>query len=214
MERVVGCILAGGLSSRLGGGDKGLLDCGGETLLARVISRLAPQVGPLILNANGDPARFGAFGLPVVPDPLPDHPGPLAGILAALEWAAAYVPDAVFVATAAADTPFFPDVLVDALRDEAASSTAIVLAASEAGRHPTFGLFPVALAADLRAFLEAGETRKVTAWIDRHRAATVRFPPLRLGDSLIDPFFNVNTPADLDAARSIATLIASRDGEP
>lgn len=210
---VVGCILAGGLSTRLGGGDKALADCGGRSLLDRVIAAVAPQVGPLILNANGDPARFAHTGLAVVPDGLPDRPGPLAGILAALDWTAANVPEAAFVATVAADTPFFPAVLVEALADEVAGGSTIVTAASDAGRHPVFGLFPVALRDDLRTFLAAGTTRKVTAWIDRHPVATVRFPPLRLGDALVDPFFNVNTPADLDAARTIAALIESRAAE-
>lgn len=212
IDAPVGCILAGGLSTRLGGGDKSLADCGGRPLLARVIDRFAPQVGPLIINANGNPARFSAFGRTVVPDTIAGHPGPLAGILAALDWTAENVPDASYVVTAAADTPFFPEILVEALRDQLSGPDMIVTAASEAGRHPVFGLFPMSLRADLRAFLAEGSTRKVTAWIDTHRVATVHFPPLRLADTVIDPFFNVNSPADLDVARSMAALMASRAG--
>ncbi|MBC7799638.1 MAG: NTP transferase domain-containing protein, partial [Gemmatimonadaceae bacterium] len=87
-----GVILAGGLARRMGGGDKALRIVGGQTVLARTIARLSPQVAPLILNANGDPARFGEYGLPVVADGLPDHPGPLAGVLAGMEWAAEHAP--------------------------------------------------------------------------------------------------------------------------
>jgi molybdenum cofactor guanylyltransferase/molybdopterin-guanine dinucleotide biosynthesis protein MobB len=203
-DTVVGCILAGGQSSRMGGGDKGLKTLAGRPMLARVVERLGAQTTALVLNANGDPARFSDFGLPVVPDSIEGFAGPLAGVLAGLDWAAENHPDAAFVATAAADTPFFPDVLVEALLDEAGSPETVVLAASDEGRHPVFGLWPVALRADLRAFLEKGETRKVLAWVDRHRNATVKFPPLRVGDGLVDPFFNVNTPAELAEAERIA----------
>jgi len=208
-DAVVGCILAGGRSSRFGGGDKCLAMLGGVSLLDRVAATLAPQVGAMVLSANGDPARFARHGLPVLPDGVGDFAGPLAGLLAALDYAAAERPDAAFVATVAADTPFFPDVLVDALLDEAAGRTTVAVAASESGRHPVFALVPVALREDLRAFLAAGATLKVGAFLDRHAPAVVRFPPLSLGDVLVDPFFNINTPADLDAARTVAALIDS-----
>ncbi len=203
-DQVVGCILAGGQSSRMGGGDKGLRPIAGRPMIARVAERLGEQVGAVVLNANGDPARFAGLRLPVVADPVEGFAGPLAGVLAGLDWAAEYRPEAVFVATAAADTPFFPDVLVDAMLDEAATADTVVLAASDEGRHPVFGLWPVALREDLRAFLARGETRKVLAWVERHPHATVRFPPLRAGDRLVDPFFNVNTPVELEEAERIA----------
>lgn len=196
-ERILGVILAGGLARRMGGGDKCLLDLGGEPILARVIRRLAPQVSGLALNANGQAARFAAFGLPVLPDTEPDHPGPLAGVLAGLDWAAQE--GATRIVTVAADTPFFPATLVATL---AQAGQGIVLAASPDPakglmRHPTFGLWPVALQADLRAALRAG-TRKIVAWTDAHGAATAAFPMVPH-----DPFFNLNRPEDMLRAKQI-----------
>lgn len=185
----------------MGGGDKGLLPLGGVTLIERVIERLAPQCAGLAINANGDPARFARFGLPVVADPLPDFPGPLTGVLAGLELAAEEGTDAVV--TAAADTPFLPRDLVARLQDAACpNSVAIALAASpdEGGmmrRHPTFGLWRTSLREDLRAALLGGQ-RRVAAWADRHGAATAPFPA-----GSCDPFFNVNTPEDLMRAEAI-----------
>jgi molybdopterin-guanine dinucleotide biosynthesis protein A len=193
----LGLILAGGRATRMGGGDKGLLRLGGRTLLERVVDRVSPQVEGLALNANGDPARFARFGLPVLADPLPGFPGPLAGVLAGLDWAAAQ--GANDVVSVAADTPFFPPDLVPRLlmaRDEAA--VPIALAATPGPeRHPTFGLWPVALRDDLRAALEGG-LRKVVDWTDRHGAASAVFP---VGG--YDPFFNVNTPEDLAKAEAM-----------
>jgi molybdopterin-guanine dinucleotide biosynthesis protein A len=193
----LGLILAGGRATRMGGGDKGLLRLGGRTLLERVVDRVSPQVEGLALNANGDPARFARFGLPVLADPLPGFPGPLAGVLAGLDWAAAQ--GANDVVSVAADTPFFPPDLVPRLlmaRDEAA--VPIALAATPGPeRHPTFGLWPVALRDDLRAALEGG-LRKVVTWTDRHGAASAVFP---VGG--YDPFFNVNTPEDLAKAEAM-----------
>lgn len=199
MATIVGVILAGGLATRMGGGDKGLLPLDGGTLVDKVIARLAPQCGTLALNANGDPSRFATFGLPVIADPVAEYPGPLAGILAGLDWAASQGAD--MVVSAAADTPFLPHDLVERLRAQAeATGAKIVLAASpdDTGtlrRHPTFGLWSASLQEDLRAALERGE-RKVVAWADRHGAATVRFE----ADG-VDPFFNINTPDDLAKAR-------------
>ncbi len=192
-------ILAGGQARRMGGGDKCLLDLGGQTLLDQVIARLSPQAGPLAINANGDPQRFAAIGLPVVADSFPGFAGPLAGVLAAMEWAAGL--DAAQVVTVAGDTPFFPRDLVARLQQ--AAGDGIALAATDTPdkglrRQPTFGLWPTALRDDLRAALKAG-TRKVVAWTDRHAAATARFDA---GDS--DPFFNVNTPEDLALARELS----------
>ena len=195
-----GVILAGGLATRMGGGDKGLRTVAGLPLLDRVIARLAPQCFPLALNANGDPARFAEYGLPVLADSVAGHPGPLAGVLAGLDWAAGFGADAIV--TCAADTPFFPADLVARLR-EAAGPSGLALAASrdDAGklwRQPTFGLWPVALRDDLRSALEEG-LRKIVLWTDRHEAGTAIFD---IGAH--DPFFNVNTPDDIVEAERIA----------
>lgn len=198
---IPGVILAGGQSRRMGGGDKTLLPLGGQTVLGRVIDRLRPQVGAMMLNANGDPERFAAFGLPVLPDTLPDHPGPLAGVLAGLDWAAGA--GASRIVTVAADTPFFPLDLVATLAAAAeAESQPIALAATpleggRGGRHPVFGLWPVSLRGDLRAALEGG-TRKIVAWADQHGTATARF-----SDTPFDPFFNINTAEDIARAETI-----------
>ena len=179
----------------MGGGDKGLLPLGDGTILDRVVRRLRPQVSALALNANGDPARFAAFDLPVLPDEVAGYPGPLAGVLAGLDWAAGQ--GARAMVTAAADTPFFPTDLVARLT--AAGEVPFALAATrEDGcihRHPTFGLWPVALREDLRAALAEG-LRKVVLWTDRHGAATAVFDDPRA-------FFNVNTPDDLATARTM-----------
>ncbi|HSF63607.1 MAG TPA: molybdenum cofactor guanylyltransferase MobA [Paracoccaceae bacterium] len=194
-----GVILAGGRATRMGGGDKGLRVVGGLRLIDHVIARLAPQCGPLAINANGDPARLAEFGLPVLPDTLADHPGPLAGVLAGLDWAAAI--GATAIVTAAADTPFFPADLVARLQ-AATGPEGLALAASpdDTGRlqrHPTFGLWPVALRHDLRAALEGG-LRKIVLWTDAHGAGTAEF-----ASHPFDPFFNVNTPEDIALAESL-----------
>lgn len=201
MGAIPGVILAGGLATRMGGGDKGLVAFGEATLLDHVVARLAPQCGALALNANGDPARFARLGLPVLPDPLPDFPGPLAGVLAALDWA--FEKGAEAVVTAAADTPFFPADLVDGLIAAAREKGGLLALAGspdEAGimrRHPTFGLWPTALREDLRRTLLEGR-RKVVAFADRHDAATAVF-----ASRPFDPFFNINTPEDLVRARTL-----------
>jgi len=187
-------ILAGGQATRMGGGDKGALLLGGMSLFDRVIDRIGPQCGRLAINANGDPARFGEYDLPVLPDSLPDYPGPLAGVLAGLDWAAEL--GATHMVSVAADTPFFPLDLVERLQRAAQKAdTPIALAAThEAGRlmrQPTFGLWPVALRADLRAALEQG-LRKVVLWTDKHGAASALFAE--------EAFFNINTPEDLAEA--------------
>lgn len=195
-------ILAGGLSSRMGGGDKVLLELNGQPLLAHVIARLAPQVGPLAISANGDPARFARFGLPVLADSLPDFPGPLAGILAAMDWAAGL--GAASVLTAAGDTPFPPHDL--AARLQAAGAQGLALAADrdsagEARLHPTFGLWPTALREDLRAALAEG-LRRPRQWAARHQAGTAIFDGP-------EPFFNINTPADLAHASAASANVPS-----
>lgn len=201
MTKIMGVILAGGRSTRMGGGDKGLLRLGDVTLLGHVHARLAPQCAELAINANGDPARFSDFGLPVLADTLPDYLGPLAGVLAGLEWAAEEGADAIV--TAAADTPFLPRDLVARLSDAAAQKKVpIALAASpdEAGslrHHPTFGLWPVGLREDLHAELSGG-LRKIMLWAERHGTATALF-----ASAPFDPFFNVNTPQDMVRANAI-----------
>ncbi len=189
-----GIILAGGQARRMGGGDKGLLAIGDRTMLDHVIERLAPQVAELALNANGDETRFAEFGLPVLADPVAGRAGPLAGVLAGLDWAADR--EVANIVTAAADTPFLPTDLVTRLLDAAVDQgRQIALASTATGLHPTFGLWPVALRDDLRTALSEG-VRKVVDWTDRHGVARAEFP---VGE--FDPFFNVNTPEDLDRAQ-------------
>ncbi|MGK7752901.1 MULTISPECIES: molybdenum cofactor guanylyltransferase MobA [unclassified Roseovarius] len=209
MSKPLGVILAGGLATRMGGGDKGLLPLGDGTILDQVIARLGPQVSGMALNANGDPERFANLGLPVLPDPLPDFPGPLVGVLAGLDWAATQ--GAETIATVAADTPFFPKALVAHLAETAKDMPhPLVLAATPRGadektksmsrsgliRHPTFGLWPVALRDDLRAALQDG-LRKVVLWTEKHGGREALF------DIPGDPFFNVNTPEDLARAQDM-----------
>lgn len=199
MSLTLGVILAGGQATRMGGGDKGLREVAGRPLLAHVIDRLAPQVDAIVLNANGDPARFAAYGLPVVADSLPDWPGPLAGVLAGMDWAAAQ--GATAVVSVAADTPFFPRDLVGRLHAAAGRSGLALAATREDGklwRHPTFGLWPVALRDDLRAALQNG-LRKVVQWTDAHQAGSAEF-----GTVPFDPFFNINTPEDIAMAENLA----------
>ncbi|MFB9151332.1 molybdenum cofactor guanylyltransferase MobA [Roseovarius ramblicola] len=205
MSVPLGVILAGGQATRMGGGDKGLLPLGEGVILDRVIARLAPQVAAVALNANGDPARFAGFGLTVLPDPIADYPGPLAGVLAGLDWAAGE--GAETIVTVAADTPFFPRDLVARLALAAEGMAhPLVLAATPRGaeetksmssggqvRHPTFGLWPVALRDDLREGLKDG-LRKIVLWTDRHGGREALFDD---GDA----FFNVNTPEDLALAQ-------------
>ena len=209
MTPPLGVILAGGLATRMGGGDKGLLQIGGQSLLARVRDRLEPQVSGLALNANGDTVRFADLGLPVVADSIDGFAGPLAGVLAGLDWAAGQGADSIV--TAAADTPFFPTDLVARLVEASEGQThPLVLATtprtgeelksggrSKVNRHPTFGLWPVALRDDLRAALKDG-LRKVVLWTDQHGGREALFDA-----TPFDPFFNVNTPADLTRAEEL-----------
>ncbi|SDF30307.1 molybdenum cofactor guanylyltransferase MobA [Limimaricola pyoseonensis] len=194
IEAPPGMILAGGLSRRMGGGDKGLLPLGGRPLLAHVIARVAPQVPRLALNANGAAARFAGFGLPVRPDPLPGHPGPLAGVLAALDWAAET--GAPWVLTVPADTPWLPGDLVPRLILASESADGLALAESDGRVHPVCGLWPVRLRDPLRAALADG-TRRIGDWAQAQGAALARFPA-----GTPEPFANINTPADLAAAEA------------
>lgn len=192
----LGVILAGGQSTRMGGGDKSLLQLGDRPILQHVLDRLRAQVDLVALNANGDPARFAAYALPVIPDTVNGFAGPLAGVLAGLDWAATH--DATHIVTAAADTPFFPNNLVSVLTLACETQgKPIALARTGNGRHPTFGLWPVALREDLRGALDAG-VRKVVQWTDSHGTAMADFT-----DDRFDPFFNVNTPDDLKRAEQL-----------
>jgi molybdopterin-guanine dinucleotide biosynthesis protein A len=202
-QSVTGVILAGGLSSRMGGGDKGLLDLAGRPMLAHVVERLAPQVGRIVVNANGDPARFARFALPVVADSVPDFAGPLAGVLAGMRWSRANAPAARWIATAAGDAPLLPRDLVQRCRSALQGrGDAIALAQSAGELHPVIGLWPVALADDLEAQLDAG-VRKVLAWTGRHGTVPVPFPFVGLGGRSLDPFYNANTPDELDDLRAV-----------
>jgi len=210
MTQPLGVILAGGLATRMGGGDKGRLQVGGESLLARVVDRIAPQVAGLALNANGDPQRFDDLGLPVIADTIDGFAGPLAGVLAGLDWAAEQ--GASSIVTVAADTPFFPQDLAERLLAAAEGQrNPLVLATTprtgeetlksgggrRVNRHPTFGLWSVELREDLRGALQNG-LRKVVLWTDQHggREALFEAEPF-------DPFFNVNTPEDLARAEAL-----------
>ena len=195
---VVGVLLAGGQSRRMGGGDKNLRLLGGRPILDRVIERLQPQVGRLILNANGDPGRFARTGLPVVPDSVEGFVGPLAGVLAGLDWAAANVPSAMWIVTAATDAPFLPADLVARLVVATEEGAELVCAASHGQPHPVIGLWAVRLREDLRRAVVEEGLRKVDAWTARHRLAVVDFPAFP-----VDPFFNINSPEDLAAAERL-----------
>ncbi len=206
----VGLLLAGGRSSRMAsafagatGGDKGLLDLEGVPMMAHVIARLAPQVEQMVINANGDPTRFASFGLPVVADSIEGYAGPLAGILAGLQWAKTNAPQATHVASVSTDAPFVPSNLIERLTAAlTARHAGIPLAASGGELHPVIGLWPVALADDLEAALTSG-TRKVLKWTDTHGTLPVEFPFEDYGGTRVDPFFNANTPDELDQARKL-----------
>lgn len=201
--RVVGLLLAGGQSRRMGGGDKALRPLGGISLLERVIERLGPQVEALVLNANGDPARFAKFALPVVADSVPDFAGPLAGVLAGLDWTAARRADCPFIVSVATDAPFLPADLVTRLTTELEAAGADLACAASAGRaHPVFGLWPVRLREDLRRAVLDDGVRKVDEWTARYRLVTVPF-----ADRPIDPFFNANRPEDLAAAAELLKAV-------
>jgi molybdenum cofactor guanylyltransferase len=201
-EAIPGVLLAGGLARRMGGGDKPMRQIGGRSILDRVIARLKPQCGELILNANGDPARFARFGLPVIPDTVEDFPGPLAGILAALDWAAAHRPGVSIVLSAAADCPFLPRDLVARLNQALVNEDAqLAVAASGGQSHPVIGLWRVALRDELRHALVQDNIRRVDRWTARYKLATVAWPTAPL-----DPFFNANTIEDVAEAERLAEL--------
>lgn len=201
---IVGVLLAGGKSSRFRAGDKALAMLAGKPLIERAAERLAPQVDALVLSANGNPSRFSFLGLAVVADcaELGALSGPLAGLLAGMEWAKATHPHARYVVTAAADTPFFPANLVTKLAETAIATGTPAIAASSGGVHPVFGLWPVSLASTIRAHLHAGK-RKALAFAREQDAAEVLFPPAPIGGAFLDPFFNINRQEDFAEAESV-----------
>jgi molybdopterin-guanine dinucleotide biosynthesis protein A len=197
-----GVLLAGGLARRMGGGDKPMRQIAGRTILDRVIARLEPQCEELILNANGDPTRFATFGLPVIADTVENFPGPLAGILAALDWVAINRPDVEFMLSAAADCPFLPRDLVARLhRARAEQNAQLAVAASGGQSHPVIGLWCVALREDLRHALVVEDVRKIDRWTARYRLATETWPA-----EPFDPFFNANTMDDIAEAERLAEM--------
>lgn len=203
MDGIAGVILAGGLSRRMGGGDKTLLVLGGRPLLSHVISGLGRQVGPIALNANGDPARLRSFGLPVVSDTIEGFAGPLAGVLAGMEWARQK--DGVkALVSVAGDTPFFPDNLVAELANATKGRLdRIVIACSGGRRHPVFALWPLSLRDPLSTFLTEKNDRSVAAFAASHHAVEQDYPLETFGTMTADPFFNINTPEDLAKAETL-----------
>lgn len=198
---VAGVLLAGGLSRRMGGGDKCLRALGGKPILAHIIERAAPQVDKLVLNANGDPARFKGFGLPVAADVVEGYAGPLAGVLTGLDWAAANAPGARWLASFACDAPFFPMDMVERMLAAAEAAGADMSCAVTHGRsHPVFGLWPLALRDDLRRAMLEEEMRKVDLWTARYKLVEVDFPDVDTAKGPLDPFFNTNRPEDLEEA--------------
>jgi molybdenum cofactor guanylyltransferase len=196
----LGLVLAGGLARRMGGGDKARIRIGGTTILQRVLACIRPQCTAIIINANGNPARFGDVGLPVVADSVPDFAGPLAGILAGLDWAAANEPDTEWIASVPGDCPFLPKNLVARLY-EARTAAGVPLACARSGewRHPVVALWPVKLRDDLRHALVDEDLHKIEIWTARHGIAFADWPA-----EPIDPFFNVNTPEDAAKAEALA----------
>jgi molybdopterin-guanine dinucleotide biosynthesis protein A len=199
--KIAGVLLAGGQSQRMGGGDKNLRLLGGKPMLAHVIERAKPQVDALVLNANSDPQRFAAFGLPIVADSVTGFAGPLAGVLAGLDWTAAHLPEAEIVASFATDAPFFPRDLVRRLAVALEEGGFDLACAQSNGQaHPVFGLWSVALREALREALDGG-LRKVDRWTARFKLVEVEFPT-----APVDPFFNANRPEDLAEAERLVAL--------
>lgn len=201
----LGLLLAGGLARRMGGGDKPLHTIAGRSMLAHVIERLSSQCSGLLLNANGDPVRFADYGLPIIADDVPDFAGPLAGILAGLDWLATNRPETEWLVSVAADTPFIPRDLVarlHAAREEA--GVPLACAASGGRTHPVIGLWPVSLRQDLRHALMVEDERKVSRWAARHGVAMAEWPA-----EPVDPFFNANQPDDLAEAERLYAMLGN-----
>ena len=196
----LGLVLAGGLARRMGGGDKARIRVGGATILERVLARVTPQCSRIIINANGDPARFADTGLSVVADGVPDFAGPLAGILAGLDWAVANAPQSEWLASVPGDCPFLPKNLVTRLHEaRIAAGAPLACARSGEWRHPVVAIWPVTLREDLRRALLDEDLHKIELWTARHGIGIADWPA-----EPIDPFFNVNTPEDAARAETIA----------
>jgi molybdenum cofactor guanylyltransferase len=207
MLPTLGLVLAGGLARRMGGGDKARIEIGGRSILQRVLDCLEPQCRYVIINANGDPARFADTALPVVADSVPDFAGPLAGILAGLDWAAANAPNGEWLLSVPGDCPFLPKNLMARLHDaRAAAGVPLACARSGEWRHPVVGLWPVRLRDDLRHALTSEGLHKIELWTARHGVAIADWP-----DTPVDPFFNVNTPEDAARAQALAALQPSSE---
>jgi molybdopterin-guanine dinucleotide biosynthesis protein A len=203
-EKTLGLVLAGGQARRMGGGDKARIRIGGATILQRVLASLKPQCQRVIINSNGDPARFADTGLPVVADSVPDFAGPLAGILAGLDWAAANAPDCEWLLSVPGDCPFLPKDLVARLHAaRVAAGAPLACARSGDWRHPVVALWPVALRDDLRRALVDEGLHKIEIWTARHGVAIAEWPA-----APVDPFFNVNTPEDAARAEALAAQVS------
>ena len=197
----LGLVLAGGLARRMGGGDKARIKIGGASILQRVLACLTPQCSRIIINANGDPARFADTGLPVIADSVPNFAGPLAGILAGLDWAAQNAPAIEWLASVPGDCPFLPNDLIARLHEARVAAKAPLASARSCQQiHPVVGLWPLSLREDLRHALVDEDLRKIDLWTARHGVAIADWP-----DQPIDPFFNVNTPDDAARAQDIAS---------
>ena len=199
LNNIAGVILAGGLARRMGGGDKSLLKLGGKPMLQHVIDRARPQVGALVLNANGDPARFSEYGLPVVADVVPDFAGPLAGILTGMYWVREHQPDCQWLVSFASDTPLFPLDLVNRFIETVNQTGDPLACAMTAGReHPVFGLWSMSLLDDLQRAVVDEDLRKIMRWTSRHGCSAVEFSA-----QPFDPFFNINRPEELEEAEQL-----------
>ena len=202
-NQIAGVLLAGGLARRMGGGDKSLRLLAGKPILDHVLSRARPQVGPLVLNANGDPARFSAYGLPVISDMIKGYAGPLAGILSGMAWAKEHAPECSWLASFATDAPFLPDDLVVRLGTGMTKQGAEMARAASQGRaHPVFALWPVGLCRELRQAVIDEDMRKVDVWTARYKVATVNFSA-----EPYDPFFNANRPEDFAEAERLMEFL-------
>ncbi len=203
MAEIVGLLLAGGLSRRMGGGDKALTQLGGRSVLSRIIDLAKPQVSELLLNANGDPARFAEYGLPVVPDVIEGYAGPLAGVLTGLEWISQNRPQCQWLATFPSDAPFMPKDMIAQMEAEVEKQGAQLACAITNGRsHPVVGLWPVALKNQLRKAMLEEEMRKIDLWTARYKLVEVEF-----SCDPVDPFFNANRPEDFGKAEELLALV-------
>jgi molybdopterin-guanine dinucleotide biosynthesis protein A len=197
-QDVAGVVLAGGLSRRMGGGDKGLKEIGGKPILDRVIAKIKPQLTALAINANGESSRFAHYGLPIIADGVADFPGPLAGILAGLDWAAAELPSVAYLLSVPTDTPFLPDDLATKLRQAVREGAEMASVISDGQTHPVIGLWPVSLRDELRQALVGENLRRIDRFTASYRLSLVEYPVTPR-----DPFFNVNTPEDVELAERL-----------